>query len=149
MNCAEATGHLSDYSSPVTQSQTQWPYAPPSEGKGLSRYIKVEQEKPLIDNVQYYRNTRGAINYSDCVLTESPGVLSLPVILLKTFDHSSEGVAPSETSYVSGPYGQSSFHLHICFCPTKLSSPPLCDPFFALALLFFELHKYSTLGRQI
>lgn len=53
----------------------------------------------LIDNLQYYKNTHGAINYFGCVLTENHGVLSLPVILLKTFDHSSGGggVAPSNS----------------------------------------------------
>ena len=40
------------------------------------------------------------------VLTESSGVLSLPVILLETFDHDSEGVAPSDSSCVSGRSGQ-------------------------------------------
>ena len=89
----------------------------------ISRLKK--KNRSLIDNLKDYRNAHGAINYSDCVLTESSGVLSLPVILLKTFDHSSEGVAPSDSSYVFGPSGQSSFYLHIDSYPTELSFPPL------------------------
>ena len=56
------------------------------------------------------------------VLTESSGVLSLPVILLKTFDHNSEGV---DSSYVFGPSGQSSLYLHMDSYPTELSFPTL------------------------
>lgn len=97
----------------------------------------------LIDNLPDYRNTHGAINYSDCVLTESPGVLSLPVILLKTFDHSSEGVSPFDSSYVFGPSGQSSFYLHIDSYSTELSFPPLWS-FFALAPVFSKSHKYRS-----
>lgn len=74
------------------------------------------------------------------VLTESSGVLSLPVILLKTFDHNSEGV---DSSYVFGPSGQSSLYLHMDSYPTELPFPPLWF-FFALARVFSESHKYRS-----
>lgn len=141
MNRAKATGRISDYSSPATDTMHF-----PIRARfclAVTRFDKTNLS--LIDNLQYYRKTQGAINYSDCVLTESSGVLSLPVILLKTFDRSSEGVAPSETAYVSGPSGRSSFYPHIRFNPTQLSwVPSSLWSLFALAPLFSELHKHSS-----
>lgn len=74
-----------------------------------------EKNLSLIDKLWYYRNTLGGINYASCVLTESSAVLYLLVIVLKTFDHSSEGVAPLQASHVFGSSRQSSFYLHIYF----------------------------------
>lgn len=61
----------------------------------------------------------------------------------KTSDHSSEGVAPSETSYVSGPSRQSSCYPHICFYDPKLA-------FYHPALqLFLCLMRYTNTAASV
>lgn len=78
MNCNKAAGHLSDYNSPVTavtdtMALCNFPIRA-NVCHAISRFNK--KNLSLIDNPQYYRNTHGAVNYFDCVLTESSAVLS-------------------------------------------------------------------------
>lgn len=71
MNCNKAAGHLSDYNS--HNGTVHFPIRA-NVCHDISRFNK--KNLSLIDNLQYYRNTHGAVNYFDCVLTESSAVLS-------------------------------------------------------------------------